>query len=418
MLGSGFVVMGALLALVGSAVAQPVDRGQPFVRLLVEDRSGMFEDEPLGTLFIGSSANGWDPRGTWSMGHFGPAGDSPGGWMFELPREMVEAGGFEFKFTRGGWETVEVDAAGRDVANRRLGELDWTAATWDFPPEVTLTVEGFADQRGERWPGAERASTVTGELETFRLASESLGNERWIRVWLPPGYSEAANAGRRYPVLYLNDGQNVFDAATSFAGEWGADEAATALIEADEIPPVIIVGVDNAGEARGAEYNASGLEVRGATAHGDRYLAFVVDEVMPEVAQRYRVAPGPANAGFGGSSFGGNIALLAAMRRPGVFSRYLVESPAAWVGDGAFMEMIESHEGWDGRFFIAMGDREYGRAGDDAELVSIAARIYTSIAGEVGADGAELVIGSGDRHHESAWARRLPAALRFLYSGD
>jgi predicted alpha/beta superfamily hydrolase len=415
---SRFVAIAALACWGGDSLAQPVERGVDHVRLLVEDRSGLFDDEPLGTLCIGSSANGWDPRGTWSMGHFGPAGDDPGGWMFEIPRAVAEDPGFEFKFTRGGWDTVEVGPTGADLANRTLPEVSWEGTSTDFPPEVTLVVHGFADQRGTRFEAPDRPSTVTGDLEVFTVRSEALGNERSIRVWLPPGYRDASNADRRYPVLYLNDGQNVFDAATSFAGEWGADEAATALIGSGEIPPIVIVGIDNAGDDRAVEYNPSGMEVRGAVARGDRYLSFVVDELMPMVEQRYRVREGAEHAAIGGSSFGGNITLLAAMRRPEAFSRYLVESPAAWVGDGAFMERIEAFDGWDGRFFVAMGDLEYGETEKDAALIAIAGRIHTAIARRVGVERARLVVGTGHRHHESAWSERLPDALRFLYSDE
>ncbi|MDX2114009.1 MAG: alpha/beta hydrolase-fold protein [Planctomycetota bacterium] len=418
--------LGVVLGGACAAWAQPAKPGEEAALVFVEDLSGMFETTPLGTLYMGSSANGWDAKGTWSMGHFAPTSRTPGGWMFTLPRTMVESGsGLEFKFTRGTWATVEVDASGRDVPNRRLPPIDWSKAGGP-DPLVTLRVEGFADQRGTRWPGASGGtgggpspSTVVGELEIDTWTSALLGNERRIRVWLPPGYAAAAQAGQRFPVLYMHDGQNLFDAATSFAGEWRVDETMTALIRQGKVPPTIVVGIDNTGATRSDEYSPIELGARrpGTGGKGDLYLRAIVEELKPWIDNTYSTLTGPEHTSIGGSSLGGVITLTAAMSGHAnkVFGRFLAESPSFWVGDGAFLERVTSHKGWSGRVFMAMGSVEYGEASSDAQLVAAMQKAADAMRRSgLSEQTLRVRVGEGARHNEAAWADRLPEALEFL----
>src|SRR5271165_223050 len=144
-----------------------------------------------------------------------------------------------------------------------------------------------------------RADGAAGDLRLHQFRSRIFRNLRFLRVWLPPGYDDAENAGRLYPVLYLNDGQNLFEAATSFAGvEWQVDETGDRLIREGVVPPMIFVGMDNAGRERIREYMPHrSLHPIMLRAHGTRYPAFLFKEVMPFVAGNYRVANGPENTG-------------------------------------------------------------------------------------------------------------------------
>src|SRR5271166_2149489 len=136
--------------------------------------------------------------------------------------------------------------------------------------------------------------SVAGDLRLHDFPSRIFRNNRKLRVWLPPRYDAPHNASRHYPVLYLNDGQNLFDRATAFAGvEWDVDEAADRLIRQEEIPPLIVVGIDNAQNDRMKEY----LPYRSFNPpvlrpQGKRYPDFLTNEVMPFVCERYRIAPG------------------------------------------------------------------------------------------------------------------------------
>src|ERR1700688_2623713 len=174
--------------------------------------------------------------------------------------------------------------------------------------------------------GVIRAESATGDLRLHEFQSRIFRNTRFLRVWLPPGYDDAENAGRRYPVFYLNDGQNLFEAASSFTGvEWQVDETGDRLIREGVVPPMIFVGIDNAGKDRIREYMPHrSLHPMMLRVQGTRYPNFLMKEVMPFVARNYRVASGPENTGLGGSSLGALLALYTAVGRSGMFCRLLL----------------------------------------------------------------------------------------------
>jgi predicted alpha/beta superfamily hydrolase len=401
------------------------------IRLTAVDRSGLITEEPTPPLFLASNLNNWGPAATPATEIVRTPSGEPIAWAFDLPREGLEE--MLFKFTRGGWETVEVSPEGSDIQDRAvadaLGEGEDLATT----TSLQVFVEGFADQRGTRWPDLRPPpqrgeSTVTGDLRTFEHNSGILGNTRTVRVWLPPGYTDPANANRRYPVLYMHDGQNCFDAATaSFGVEWGCDETATRLIEEGTIPPMLVVGIDNAGAARSAEYNAPSASFSrhsrtptATQAIGDKYLDMLTTELMPRIERDYRVLTGPEHTAMGGSSFGGNITLYAAMRHPDLFSKALVESPAVPVVGPAFFEDIRTFDGeWPDRVFIAMGTRETDNPAYNAELVEFMGRlraVFEESGLTMDNDRLKVVIEPDARHFEADWARRLPDAFRFLFA--
>ena len=220
----------------------------------------------------------------------------------------------------------------------------------------------------------------------------------------------------------MHDGQNCFDEATSaFGDEWRIDETLTELIASGEIEPLIVVGIDNAGVARAAEYNASYTSFRGLQPYGEKYVAMLVDELMPEIQRRYRVRTGPEHTSLGGSSFGGNITMLAAMERPGVFGRLLIESPAVPVVGPKFLETIlefgedsrwtPDDDGFIGRVFIAMGTGETGNEAYNRQLVELMEELRQAFAEE----DHRIVVEDGAIHNERAWAGRFPEAARFLF---
>ena len=266
--------------------------------------------------------------------------------------------------------------------------------------------------------GVIRAQTATGDLRLHEFRSRIFHNTRFLRVWLPPGYDAAANAGRRYPVLYLNDGQNLFEAATSFNGvEWQVDETADRLIREGVIPPMIIVGLDNTGRDRIREYMPHrSLHPIMLRAHGTRYPSFLFKEVIPFVARTYRIAGGPENTGLGGSSLGALIALYTAAVRPGVIGRLLLESPSLWASNRQLIRQSRAVKRWPERVFLATGTAEAGRMDRDQSVVDDV-RELAAILRRGGLDDTrlKLVIDDGAAHHESAWARRFPEALTFLF---
>jgi predicted alpha/beta superfamily hydrolase len=263
-----------------------------------------------------------------------------------------------------------------------------------------------------------RASGAAGDLRLHQFHSRIFRNTRFLRVWLPPGYDDTGNGGRRYPVLYLNDGQNLFEAATSFTGiEWQVDETAERLIREGAVPPMIIVGIDNTGEERLREYMPHrSMHPRMLRVRGKYYPDFLMKEVMPFVEENYRVASGPENTGFGGSSLGALIALYTAIARPGVIGRLLLESPSLWASGRRSIKESRAVRIWPERIFLAVGTAEAGSAEQSRTVVDdvreLAAIMRRAVLSE---KRLRLVIEDGAGHNETAWAERFPEALRFLF---
>jgi len=267
-------------------------------------------------------------------------------------------------------------------------------------------------------PNVIRVEAATGDLRLHEFHSRTFHNTRFLRVWLPPGYDQDENAGRRYPILYLNDGQNLFESSTSFTGvEWGVDESADRLIREKVIPPMIVVGIDNAGNDRFREYAPHrSLQPLMLRVQGRRYPNFLTKEVMPFLARNYRVASGPQNTGLGGSSLGALISLYTAAVRPGMIGRLLLESPSLWASNRQMIRESREIKIWPERVFLATGTAEAGRADRDRSMVDDV-RELAAIFGRsgLGPNRLRLFIEEGANHHESAWARRFPEALSFLF---
>ena len=263
-----------------------------------------------------------------------------------------------------------------------------------------------------------RAGGATGDLRLHEFRSRIFRNTRFVRVWLPPGYDDAQNQSRHYPALYLNDGQNLFEASSSFTGvEWQVDETADRLIREGAVPPMIVVGLDNAGKDRLREYMPHrSIHPMMLRAQGRYYPDFLMKEVMPFVERNYRVATGPENTGLGGSSLGGLVALYTAIVRPEVIGRLLIESPSLWISNRQLIKDSRTVRIWPERIFLAAGTAEAGSpersravVDDVRELAAIVRRAVLS------ERRLRLVIQEGAGHTESAWAERFSEALQFLF---
>ena len=275
------------------------------------------------------------------------------------------------------------------------------------------------------------AATAPDGLRLEPFASKVFGNTRTLRVLLPSGYDAPENRERRYPVLYLNDGQNLFDAATStYTGlEWRVDETVGALIAAGRIPPLIVVGMDHAGRnLRFHEYFPyvdQFLRPPDPDPQGARYPAFLLDEVVPFVEARYRVSRDPAQRGVGGSSAGGLAAIYAAVKRPGTFGRLLVESPSIYIDDARILREAADVRTWPARIALGAGtaEGEASRAACDPaappgepEVVRDLRRFQRVLRDAGVADArVRVTVTTCGTHDEGAWAERLPDALAFLY---
>lgn len=268
---------------------------------------------------------------------------------------------------------------------------------------------------------------VTGDLRFHEFRSGVFGNTRTLRVLVPPGYDAPGNRNRRYPVLYLNDGQNLFDSATAIFNpmEWRVDETVDSLIRAGTIAPLIVVGIDNAGRRGRAHeylpYPDEYLSPPEPNPQGKRYPEFLAGEVIPFVNSHYRTLTGPENTALGGSSYGALIATYSVMARPGVFGRVLVESPSFYVDSSRILTEAALVRSWPTRVFLGVGTNEGGRPACDPhsprtpDIVQEVNRFRSIITAAQPSSRVEVVVVPCAVHDERAWAARLPAALAFLY---
>jgi predicted alpha/beta superfamily hydrolase len=259
--------------------------------------------------------------------------------------------------------------------------------------------------------------TLTGNIKHHRaFPSKILKNRRDVLVYLPPGYRRFST--RQYPVLYLHDGQNVFDAATAFGGmEWGVDETVQQLIRKKLIEPLIIVAVSNMGEDRIHEY----APTRGVYAQtGERkkrsrglarqYADFLMRELKPFIDRRYRTKREAEFTGLGGSSLGGLVTLAIGLLYPEAFTRLLVMSPSIWWDNCSICRLVDSiEEKSPVKIWLDTGTNEPGwekAAGLRDQLIEKGWRLYDDLH--------YLEVEGGD-HSERAWAVRVDPGLRFLF---
>jgi len=267
-------------------------------------------------------------------------------------------------------------------------------------------------------PRQPESAGVGGELHLHELRSRIFRNSRLVRVWLPPQYDPRGRA--RYPVLYLNDGQNLFDPATAFAGvAWQVGEAAARLIGEKKLRPLIIVGIDNTGVSRIREYIPyRSLDPPVPRPLGTRYPDFLRREVMLLVEKNYRVDKGPEHTGLGGSSLGGLIALYTQLSIPGVFGRLLIESPSLFVANRKILEECRGFRDWPFRVYLGIGTKEVGDSAKDARAVEDVRELCRMLR-SAGLQKKRLKVRVQEAapHSEGAWAARFPEALEFLYAG-
>lgn len=240
--------------------------------------------------------------------------------------------------------------------------------------------------------------TVTGEVLILPdVWSAELQNTRDVLVYLPPSYHRGQ---KRYPVIYMHDAQNLFDRGTGFAGqEWEVDETMEELSEGGM--EAIIVGLTNTPQ-RINEYNPFRYARHG---RGEDYLAFIGEAIKPVIDRDFRTLPDRAHTGIMGSSMGGLISLYGFFQRPEVFGFAGVMSPSVWFAGGAIYSFIREKPFIPGKIYLDNGTRENSARKLNATLV------------EKGYEpGVNLlyVVEQDAEHHEPAWARRLPEALRFL----
>jgi len=254
------------------------------------------------------------------------------------------------------------------------------------------------------WPRI-RARRAHGTLVTLpQVGSLELGNSRDLVIWLPPAY---ARSERRYPVIYMQDGQNLFDPRTSYAEPWRVDKAMDRA--AHRSVEAIVVGIPNLGIHRIDEYSPF-VDSRAGGGKGDRYLDWVISTVKPLIDEQFRTRPERAYTGMAGSSMGALITLYAYLRDPSVFGFVGVLSPSLWFASRAIFSTLAHAPHVPGRIYLDVGAREGRGALDDAR------RMRDALIEKGYVPGSELRFVEDPRghHNEVDWGRRFTDAVRFL----
>jgi predicted alpha/beta superfamily hydrolase len=278
---------------------------------------------------------------------------------------------------------------------------------------LNLEVQTGAQTEIVPTPESVRTSTPHLRLRLHRaFHSRFLPHDRDIIVYLPPGYEQ--HVERTYPVLYMHDGQNLFNPETAFAGRtWQVRETADAAIEAREVEPLIVVGIYNTGDRRLAEYTHERDWQRGG-GEAAKYGRLITEELMPWIAAHYRVRTDRESTGMGGSSLGGLVTLYLGLRHAHHFGRLAVLSPSVWWNHKSILGYLNERapEIWERpRLWLDVGEQEGRRTVQDVELL---ARRLKANGWEPGETLHVERIPQGT-HDEASWAARVRPMLKFLF---
>jgi metallo-beta-lactamase class B len=304
------------------------------VRLILTDIATRKYDE----VYLSGNFNNWNPRDeNYRLKPFG--GSRKSVVLKDLP-----AGTYAFKFTRGGFDKVECTADGRDISDRIL------EVNADISQEFTIA--GWKDD----YPETPRKYTASPQVKIIDTAFSipQLNRTRRIWVYLPKGY---ASTSKNYPVIYMNDGQNLFNLQTAAFGEWGVDECLDTL-QKKTGKECIIVGIDHGGEKRMREYNPYD-NVQFGKGEGKEYAAFLANTLKPFIDGRFRTKKGPENNFIAGSSMGGLISLYTVIHYPEIFGGAGVFSPSLSLAPFLYSEASMFSAGnTTPRFYLYAGAKE------------------------------------------------------------
>ena len=297
----------------------------------------------------------------------------------------------EYKITLGSWKSEAVNKEGRVPPNNKLLVSNDTV--------IQLKIDYWKDQFKEETNGQ-----ITGEVQYYRNIKGKGIPPRDIIVWLPPGYN--TDIQQRYPVLYMQDGQNLFDPATSaFGTDWQLDETADSLIKKGLIKPIIIVGIYNT-KWRYSEYAENDT--------GFAYMKFVVDKVKPLIDSTYRTLPDPGNTAVGGSSLGALISFMLAWNYPDIFSKVICISPALKVYNFNYVDNVQKYGGQrkNLKFFFDTGIHS-----PDSLLVPGTGEMINALE-NLGYKMGKDILWHKDKegqHNEASWAKIVWRPLMFFF---
>ncbi|QNH60899.1 alpha/beta hydrolase-fold protein [Hymenobacter sediminicola] len=353
---------------------------------------------PTDTLYVAGAFNNWSPASP----AYRLVKKPDGTYQLTLPATL--RGAIEFKITRGSWQRVETNAQNVGIENRRA-ELPGKAGYID------VQVANWKDLGQEDKPCASTAVQPNVQMVSAAFLIPQLGRTRQVWVYLPAGYD--ANPGQRYPVLYMHDGQNVFDACTSFSGEWGVDETLRQFQQQGlDATGSIVVAVAHGDQDRLNELSPWRNPKYGG-GQGNAYVDFLAQTLKPYIDANYRTLTGREFTGIAGSSMGGLISTYAALKYPLAYSRVGVFSPAFWFAEDSLRSYMQQlppkPQGTQTAYYLVAGSQEGETMVPLMQQMAQALQRPDSLANRV-----QTVVQADGQHAEWFWRREFPAAYLWL----
>jgi predicted alpha/beta superfamily hydrolase len=341
-------------------------------------------------IYIAGSFNGWNPKDE----KYKFSRNGKGKYTIEL---KLNAGNYEYKVTRGGWDKVECKKDGTSINNRQL------VVPAGQPFEIDI--EEWQDNIASR----PKPSTASRHLEIVSSSFYIPQLKRTRRIWiyLPENY---ALSKKRYPVLYMHDGQNLFDDSIAFHGEWGVDE----FLDTTKTRENIVIAIDNDNEKRINEYSPYDFKLRDnepkQRGEGAAYLDFIVKTLKPFIDKKYRTLKDPGNTFIAGSSMGGLISLYAVIKYPKVFGGAGIFSPSIWLTKPELLSYIRSA----GKKVHAKLYFYCGKMEADF-MVPDMLKVFETLR-SVSKTKMITVIRDEGKHNEATWRREFPLFYKWINS--
>jgi predicted alpha/beta superfamily hydrolase len=338
-------------------------------------------------LYLAGDFNSWNAADTaWKL-------QPVSGNTYRLNTQL-KPGLYYFKVTRGSWETVECDLNGAGLSNRRLNVKNDTT--------IAITVAAWQDN----FVPVQKQHTATAKVhllnENFDMPQ--LGRQRRVWIYLPKNY---ATTKHKYPVLYMHDGQNLFDGYTSGYGEWGIDELMDKVLGKKQC---IIIGIDHGGDYRISEYDP--YDSKYGKGQGDAYVEFLVKTLKPYIDQHYRTFTDARHTAIAGSSMGGLISMYAELKYPQVFGQAGIFSPALWIAPPVYDFAQKQKVSAKSRYYFVCGDAESDTMVDDMQKMADMMQ-----AKGLSKPNTPTVIIKGAQHNEKQWNGDFPAFYSWLVQG-
>jgi predicted alpha/beta superfamily hydrolase len=340
--------------------------------------------KPADPVYLAGSFNNWNPGQP--LMQFENRG---GVYSINI---SLQKGSYEYKLTRGNWQTAEAAAGGAPASNRVLQVVSDTV--------IELSVAEWADHFKEQ-----KRHTASPNVKIIDTAFFMPQLNRYRRIWiyLPESY---ATSKKKYPVLYMHDGQNLFTDATAFSGEWGVDEAMDTL--GHQVREAIVVGIDNGGDTRLNEYSPYNME-RFGKGEGAQYVDFLVHTLRPYIQKHYRAKKCGKHSYTAGSSMGGLISFYALLKYPKKFGGAGVFSPAFWVTPQLFKAIPGKARKVKGKIYFYAGMQEGESMVPDMLAVFELMRLHSR------ADMTSVIRTEG-KHNEATWRAEYPKFYKWLFA--